>query len=147
MGLQTLVEIVRADACNHDGDQHKQDGQDGETRQTLPGRLVILEASGIGGIHSDELEEEIAERDEVDEDDDDHARNGLAADPVGGQEKENEGDGQRGGRQRKLGGGGILDDDKELHGEGEEEEEIELEKSNVNLSQRLAMGKAAQGRL
>lgn len=72
---------MRADARRDDGDDEEQDGKDGEARQRLARWPVVLETRRIGGVHADELEEEVAQSDEVEDDDDDHAGDGLAADP------------------------------------------------------------------
>lgn len=133
VGLQSLIKIMRTNAGHDNGHEQEQDGQNSKTGQRFTGGLVVLEAGGVGGVHAHELEEEVAKGDEVDDDDEDHARDGLAADPEGGEEEENEGDDERRGGEGLFGFGGIFDHDEELHGEGEEEEEVELEESDVNL--------------
>lgn len=133
MRLETLVEIVRAHTGCDDRDQQQEDGQESKSSQRLAGWLVVLLACNIGHVHSNELEQEITERNEVDEDDGDHARNGFAAHPPGsGEQKEesdNEGSTGEGEFERLC----VLNDDQELHSKGQEEEEIKLEQGDVNL--------------
>ena len=90
-------------------------------------------ASGVGGVHAYELEEEVRQGNEIDNDDDNHASDGFTTDPECGQEKKNEGDDEGGSGETELDLASVLHDNEELDGKGEEEEEIELEKGNVNL--------------
>jgi hypothetical protein len=131
--LQALVEVVCAHARHDNGEEQQQDRQNGEYRQRLARGLVLFLAARARNVHADELEEEVGEGDEVDEDDDNHAGDRLAADPEGGGEEQEEGDDEGDGRQGELDRGGVLDDDEELDGEGEEEEKVKLEQGNVNL--------------
>ena len=137
MGLEALVEVVGAYACRADGDEKEQDGQNGKRGQRLAGGFVVLLADAIGDVHADELEEEVGQGDKVDEDDDNHAGDGFAADPEGGREEKEKGDDEGDAGEGELESFGVVDDDEELNGEGEEEEEVEFEKGNVNL-RRLA---------
>lgn len=133
MRLETLVEVVRADACNDNGEQKQEDGKNSKGSQRLASGLVVLLAVGIGHVHSDELEQEVGQSDKIDEDDDNHSSDRLATNPPSGQEEEEKGDDQGSGGKGELNRLCVLDDDKELDREGEEEEEIELEEGNVNL--------------
>jgi hypothetical protein len=117
---------MRARARHSNSDQQQQNSQNGETRQALARGLVVLKAGDVCGVHADELEEEVAEGDKVDDDDYDHADDGFATHPVCGEEEQEEGYDERGGCKGTLGDGGFVDDDEELHGEGEEEEEVEF---------------------
>jgi hypothetical protein len=90
-------------------------------------------ASGVGGVHAYELEEEVRQSDEVDNDNDNHAGDGFATNPECGQEKKNKGDHKGGSGETELDFASVFHDNEELDGEGEEEEEVELEKCNVNL--------------
>lgn len=131
--LQALVEVVRADARNDDGHEKQDDGENGKCCQRLPGGLVIFLAIQIRNIHANELEEEVGERNEVDNDTAYHACNRFAADPEGSSEEQEEGDDQRKGSEDLFNHGCLLDDDKELDCESQEEEEVELEQGNVDL--------------
>lgn len=95
-------------------------------------------ASGVGGVHAYELEEEVRQGDEVDNNNDNHAGDGFATDPECSQEKKNEGDHEGGSGEAKLDLASVLHNNEELDGKGKEEEEIELEKGNVNLRIMLA---------
>ena len=85
-------------------------------------------------FHANELEEEVGERNEVDNDTAYHACNRFAADPEGSSEEQEEGDDQRKGGEDLFNHGRLLYDDKELDCESQEEEEVELEQGNVNLA-------------
>lgn len=139
MLLQALIKIIRADTGNYNRHQEQQYRKDCKGSQTLSRWLVVLLSEKVGSIHADELEEEIGERDEVDDDDKDHAGDGFAAYPEGGEEQENECYGKSSRCEALLNGLGVVDHDEELNREGEEEEEIELEECNVNLWAELAI--------
>lgn len=138
MRLEALVEVVCACARNNDGEDEKENGQDGESGQRFPRRQVLFLAGRARDEHADELEKEVAECDEVEDDDNDHANDRLATDPESSGEEEEEGDDQGDGGEGGFELLGVLDDDKELDGEGKEEEEVELEHGNVNLVLMLA---------
>jgi hypothetical protein len=131
--LQALVEVVSADARNNDGHQQQDDSEDGEGSQRLPGRLVVFLSRAVCNVHADELEEEVRQRNEVDNDTGDHAGNRLAADPESSREEQEECYDQSGGGEDNFDCGGLLDDDEELNGEGKEEEEVEFEKRDIDL--------------
>ena len=94
MGLQTLVEVVRADTRNNDGEEEQEDRENGECSQRLASWLVVLLAQAVCNVHADELEQKVCKRDKVNDDADDHTNNGLAAHPEGGSEEQEEGDNQ-----------------------------------------------------
>ena len=71
--LEALVKVVRAQTGRDNGADEQQNGEDGKGSQRLASRLVVLLAGGVGDIHSNELEEEVAHGNEVDDDDADHA--------------------------------------------------------------------------
>lgn len=75
------------DTCRRDGDDQQQDCEDSKARQRLPCRSVVLQTVSAGSVHANEFEEEVAQCDEVHDDDDDHARDGFATDPPGGEEE------------------------------------------------------------
>ena len=104
MRLQALVEVVGAQACCNNGDDEQEDCENGKGSQRLAGWLVVLLAVCIGDPHSDELEQEVAQGNEVDDDNEDQF-NGLC----------------------------VFDDDQKLDGEGQKEEEVKLEEGDVNL--------------
>jgi hypothetical protein len=133
VGLEALVEVVCAHARDDDGKDEEDDGECGEGSQGLLRRLVVLLAVEGGDVHADELEQEVAQGDEVDYDDGDHSGDGLATYPPSGKEQQEEGYDKGGGGECDLDFGRLVDDDEELDCEGEEEEEVELEQSNVNL--------------
>ena len=133
MGLQTLVEVVRADTRNNDGEEEQEDRENGECSQRLAGWLVVLLAVCIGDPHSDELEQEVAQGNEVDDDNADHTSNGLAADPPRGKEQKKESDNEGGSGEDQFNGLCVFDDDQKLDGEGQKEEEVKLEEGDVNL--------------
>ncbi len=64
--LEPSVEVVHAHAGVDDGDDDEDDGDDGEGCQRRASVAVLL-ALAVVLIHSDELEEEIGEGDEVEE--------------------------------------------------------------------------------
>jgi len=131
--LEPLVEVVRAHARDDNGEHEENNGERGKSGERLLGWLVFLLAVEAGNVHADELEEEVAQGDEVDDDDGDHAGDGFAADPPGGEEEQEEGDDEGDGGEGRLNCARVLDDDEELYGEGEEEEEVELEEGDVDL--------------
>jgi hypothetical protein len=133
MGLEALVEVVCAHACNDDCEDEKKNGEDGESSQRLARRLVVVLSVDVGNVHADELEQEVGHGDEVDDDNGDHASHRLATDPPRSEEKEEEGNDQGDGGEGKFNGLGVFDDHEKLHGKGEEEEKVELQEGNVNL--------------
>ena len=143
--LQALVEVVSAHASNDDGDNEQQDGEDGEAGERLAGGHVVLEASRARDVHADELEQEVGQGDEVDDDDDNHADDGLTAHPPCGEEEQHKGDGEGGGSQCELNVARVFDDDQELDGKGQEEEKVELEQGNVNLGEAVSKARTTEG--
>lgn len=133
MGLEALVEVVCAHACDDDGKDKQDDGEHSKGSQGLARWYVVLLAVEVRDVHTDELEQEVAHGDEVDNDDSDHAGNGFAAHPPSGGEQEEEGDNEGDTREGGLDLGSLLNDDEELDSEGEEEEEVELEERDVDL--------------
>ena len=133
MRLEALVEVVCTHTGHNNGEDKKEDGQDGKGSQGLARWLVVALAPVGGDVHADQLEEEVAHGDEVEDDDDNHAGERLATDPPGGEEEQEEGDGEGSRGETLLEFLGLLDDDKELDCEGEEEEEVELQEGDVNL--------------
>jgi hypothetical protein len=133
VGLEALVEVVCAHACNDDGEDEQKNGEDGKGCQRFARRLVVVLSVEIRNVHANQLEQEVGHGDEVDDNNGNHAGDGFAADPPGGEEEEEEGDDQGNGGQGELDGLCVFDNNEELHGKGKEEEEIELEKGNVNL--------------
>ena len=133
MRLQALVEVVGAQACCNNGDDEQEDCENGKGSQRLAGWLVVLLAVCIGDPHSDELEQEVAQGDEVDDDNADHTSNGLAADPPRGKEQKKESDNEGGSGEDQFNGLCVFDDDQKLDGEGQKEEEVKLEEGDVNL--------------
>lgn len=148
MGLEALVEVVCAHTGRNDGEDEQQDGENGKGRERLAGGLVIFLASGVGNVHADELEQEVAHGDEVDDNNAHHAGKRLAADPPSGQEQKKEGDDERGGREGLFDSLGVFDHYEKLDGKGKEEEKVKLQESNVNLqkvSPALARGWCGSG--
>jgi hypothetical protein len=131
--LEALVKIVCAHACNNDGENEKENSEDGKGGQRLARGLVVVLAVKVGNVHAHELEQEVGHGDEVDDDDGNHASNRFASDPPSGEEEEEEGDDQGDGSEGEFDRFCVFDDNEELHGEGEEEEEVELEEGDVNL--------------
>jgi hypothetical protein len=127
VGLEALVEVVCAHARNNDCEDEQEDCEHCKSSQRLAGRLVVVLAIQVGNVHADELEQEVAHGNKVNDDNGDHAGNGLATDPPGSEEEEEEGNDQGNGGEGELDRLGVLDHDQELHGEGKEEEEIELQ--------------------
>lgn len=119
--------------CNDNRNQQQKNCEHRETCQTLPRRSIVLQSCSVGGVHTDELEEEVGERDEVHDNNDNHSRNGFAADPESRKEKEHKCYDQSGGSETEFDSGCVFDDNEELYREGKEEEEVELEKGDVNL--------------
>lgn len=138
MRLQTLVEIVCADASHDDGDNDQEDGEDGEARQGFAGGLVVIQAGLVGGVHAHQLKQKVRQCAEIDDDDGNHANDRLAPHPKRGEEEEHEGYDQGGSCEALFDGLGVVHDDEELYGEGEEEEEVELEEGDVNLGSESA---------
>lgn len=134
MGLQSLVEVVCADARNDNGHEKQDNRQNGKRGQRLAGGLVVFLSVQVRNVHADELEQEIGERDEVDNDATDHACNGLATDPESRREEQEERDDECGGGENFFHRGCLLNHDQELDCERKEEEEVELEQGNVNLA-------------
>ena len=133
MGLESLVEVVRAYACDHDGKNEQENGEHSKGGQRLARRLVVFLAIQVGNVHADELEQEVGHGNEVDDDNSNHAGNRLAADPPGGEEEEEKGDDQGDGGQSELDCLCVLDDDEKLDCKRKEKEEVKLEERNVNL--------------
>ena len=125
--LQALVEVMCADARNDNGHKKQDDGENGKGCQRLPGGLVVFLAIKVRNIHANKLEEEVGERNKVDDDTAYHACNRFAADPESSSEEQEEGDDQRKSSEDLFNHGSLLDDDKELDRESQEEEEVELE--------------------
>jgi hypothetical protein len=113
--LEALVEVVRAHACNNDSEDEQENGEYSKSGQRLSCRLVVLLAIQVCNVHADKLEQEVAHGDEVDDDNGNHAGNGLAADPPGGEEEEEEGDDQGDSGKGELNGLCTLDDNEELY--------------------------------
>ena len=126
MRLQSLVEVVCADARNDDSHEEQDDCQNGKRGQRLPGRLVVFLAIKVRDIHADKLEEEVGQRNEVDDNTTDHACNRFAADPESGSEEQEEGDDECGGCEDDFDCGRLLDDNQELDCESQEEEKVKL---------------------
>lgn len=71
MRPQTFTEIGHAHARDGDGDEHEEQGEDGEGGEAVAGGLVVREAGGGSVPHAYELEDEVGRCGEVDEDDED----------------------------------------------------------------------------
>jgi len=133
VGLESLVEVVRADACDNNGKNEQKNGEHSKGGQRLARRLVVLLAVQVGNVHADELEQEVGHGNEVDDNNGNHAGNRLATDPPGGEEEEEKGDDQGDGGQSELDRLCVLDDDEKLYCKRKEKEEVKLQERNVNL--------------
>ncbi len=131
MWLQPHPEIWRAHARVDDCHDDQDNGNDSETRQTLPDWKVIPHVAGL--VHSCQLENKVSQSAEEQEQCNDHSKIVLTTSPEGCHKQDNDGDGNGGDRKRIFGVWFSSNDDKKLYCESEEEEEIELQQSNIDL--------------
>lgn len=133
MGLEALVEVVCAYTSDNNGKEKEKNGEDSKSSQRLARWPILGLTVKIGNVHANELEQEVAEGNEIENDDGNHASNRLAAHPPSCEEEKEKRDDEGRSSKSQFDSLCVFDDDKELHSEGQEEEEIKLEYGDVNL--------------
>lgn len=128
---QTSAKVAHADDGVNDGEEDKENGDDGKGGQGLADSFVRFFETRL--VDSHKLEDEVAESAKVENNDNNHSGDVLPAGEEGSGNKNYNGDGNRNDGQGKLGVALLGNDDDELNNETEEEEEIELQQGNVNL--------------
>jgi hypothetical protein len=129
--LEAVAKVLQADDGVDNGEDDEKNGDDSKGSQRFLDGLVVFPVARL--VDSDKLEDEVAETAKVEDDDGNHAGLVLPAGKECGAEEDDDGDGNGGNCQGKLGIVGRSDNDHKLDDEAEEEEEIELEKGDVNL--------------
>lgn len=127
--FETVAVVVDAVKCVDDGANDQQDGQHGESRQTLSHRHILLSML----VDAEELEDEIGETSKVEDNDAERAGLVFVSNAIRSCQKDDNRQGHGSDCGVVFGPAIAADDDNELYSEPQEEEEVKLEQGNIDL--------------